>query len=66
MLAEIGAVVQLLQQHQLRAGFSGLRDTGFDQCQIGGGIALIAFLHQGDGECAGIRHGKSLLSGFAW
>jgi len=50
VLAEIGAVVQLLQQHQLRAGRGGLGHAGFDRGQVGFGIALVAFLDKGDGK----------------
>ena len=48
VLAEVGAVVQLLQQHQLRSRGGRFGDARFDAIQVGGGIALVAFLHQGD------------------
>ena len=57
VLAEIGAVVQFLQQHQPRALGGGLGHPRFDHGQIGLGIAVVGFLDQGDGQGLGIHGG---------
>ncbi len=66
VLAEVGAVVQLLQKDQARTGGSGLGHAGFDQGEVGVGLALVALLHQGHAQRAGIRHRTRLLAGSAW
>src|SRR5690606_39863654 len=50
VLAEIGAVVQLLQQHQAGTLGGSLRHARLDDGQVGLGIAVVAFLDQGDGK----------------
>ena len=50
VLAKIRTVVQLLQQYELRAGASGFSHAGFDDGQVGGGIAVVALLDQRNGE----------------
>ena len=50
VLAEVGAVVQFLQQHQACAGLGGLGHALFDHRQVGFGVAVVGFLDQGDGE----------------
>ena len=50
VLAEIRAVVQLLQQHQLGAGGRGFAQAGLDRVEIGVAAAAVGFLQQGDLE----------------
>ena len=57
VLAEIGAVVQFLQQHQPRALGGGLGHAGLDHGQVGLGIAVVDLLDQGDSQCLGGVHG---------
>ena len=46
VLAEVGAVVQLLQQDQLRALSCRISDALLDDGQVLAGIAMIRFLNQ--------------------
>src|SRR4249919_1658608 len=50
VLAEVRAVVQFLQQHELRATLRRFGHARFDGRQVGVGIALVAFLDERDGE----------------
>ena len=65
VLAEIRAVVQLLQQHQLRTGARGLAQADLDGVQIGRGAAVVGFLQQGNLE--GLRaHGNDGKAKAEW
>lgn len=50
VLAEIRAVVQFLQQHQLGALCGGFGHARLDDGQIGLGVAVVALLDQRDGK----------------
>ena len=51
VLAEIRAVVQLLQQHEPGAGRSGFAQAGFDRVEVGVGAAAVGLLQQRDAQC---------------
>src|SRR5690348_8883963 len=55
VLAEVRAVVQFLQQHQLRAGLRGFAHARLDRIEIGVGAAAIALLQEGEFE-GFVRH----------
>jgi len=48
VLAEVRAVVKFLQQHQLGTTGGGFGDTLIDAGEVGGGVALVEFLDEGD------------------
>ncbi|KAG1520062.1 hypothetical protein G6F51_014749 [Rhizopus arrhizus] len=56
VLAEVRAVVQFLQQHQLGTLRRRLGHACFDHRQIGGGGTVVALLDQGDGKGAARVH----------
>ena len=56
VLAEIGAVMQFLQQHEFCAAFCGFANARFDDREIGLGIALVLFLDQRDRKGGALVH----------
>ena len=49
VLAEVRAIVQFLQQDELRAGLGGFGHALFDDGEVRRGIAVVPFLHKGNG-----------------
>ena len=58
VLAEVGAVVQFLQQHELGALLRCFGHALLDHRQVGIGVAMVALLDQRDGE-GGLLHDGS-------
>ncbi len=59
VLAEIGTVVELLQEHQPGALARGFADARGDHFEVGLGAAVVSLLHQGDGEGVGSHCGPA-------
>src|SRR5690606_10690616 len=71
-LAEVGAVVQFLQQHQLRVLARGFRHALLNDREVGIGVAMVALLDERDGKdllhpaIVGGRASTTCLAAAAW